>query len=98
MRGQLYTVKSGAHAHERLAERTPLPREAVDLAQRTVDLLGLPPGSYHLPMRDAHGNLRGYAVFKGVPDRRGPVLATVYGVNMTPPGRNVEELIHRSRA
>lgn len=91
-------MKSGGHAHDRLAERTTLPPEAADRAQRAVDLLGLPPGSYHLPMRDGRGNLRGYAVFKGVPDRQGPVLATVYGVNMPPPGRNVEELIHRSRA
>lgn len=91
--GGVYTVKHAAHPHDRIEERTQFHRESVELIQNAVDLMGLKPGSYHLPLRDKAGNVAGYAVFKGVPRRRNPVLATFYAKDMRPPGQDIEALL-----
>ena len=92
----VYTVKRAGHAHDRLAERTDFHRSAIASIQKSVDAMKLPQGSYHLPLRDKDGNVAGYAVFKGVLDRPGPVLSTVYGKHMLPPGKNIEETVKES--
>jgi hypothetical protein len=89
----VYTVKRAAHPHERIEQRTSFHRDAVDQIQQAVDLMGLRPGSYHLPLRDRAGNVAGYAVFKGVKNRRSPVLSTVYAKDMRPPGTDIETMI-----
>ena len=92
----LYGVKLARHAHDRMEERTPLHSSHVDLIQRAVDTLGLPKGSYHLPLRDKGGSVIGYAQFKGVENRKAPVLATVLGPKMKPGGENIENRIKLS--
>ena len=89
--------KVAAHAHERMAERTDLHPGHVDLIQRAVDTLGLPKGSYHLPLRQRDGSVIGYAQFKGVPNRKAPVLATILGPAMRPGGQDIEKMIKLSR-
>lgn len=89
---KFYGVKSAAHAHDRMEERTDLPRSHVDKLQRAVDSIGLTGGFYYLPLRQGD-KLQGYAAFKSVPDRKGPVLATVLAPFMTPKGQNIEHLV-----
>ena len=93
----VYTVKLAGHAHSRMEERTNFHRDEVNRIQTTVDLLGLKPGSYHLPLRDRAGNVAGYAVFKGVSNRRAPVLSTVYGKDMRPPGTDIEAMLQGAK-
>jgi hypothetical protein len=93
---ELHDVKTAGHPHDRMEERTPFPRAHVDQLQKTVDLMGLSPGAYHLPLRDAHGQLKGFAQFKGVKGRKTPVLATVLGPEMRPGGRDIEHLLKAS--
>jgi hypothetical protein len=85
--------KSAAHAHDRMQERTDLHPSYVDLVQRAVDTLSLPKGSYHLPLRNQDGSVHGYAQFKGVPNRKAPVLATILGPKMRPGGQDIEAMI-----
>lgn len=85
--------KVAAHAHDRMRERTELHPGHVDLIQRAVDTLGLPKGAYHLPLRNRDGSVIGYAQFKGVPNRKAPVLATVLGPGMKPGGQDIEAMI-----
>jgi len=94
----LYTVKQAWHAHDRMEERTSFHRDTVDDIQKAVDLMGLKPGSYHLPLRDKNGNIAGYAVFKGVPDRKTPVLSTVFHRYARPPGQDIEAMLKSSAA
>lgn len=84
--GPPYAVKGAAHAHDRMEERTPFARGNVRPLQRAVDSMGLPPGSYHIPLRGRDGRVLGYAQFKSVPNRNAPVLATVLGPAMRPGG------------
>ena len=44
-----------------MVERTPFPRSHVDELQRSVDALGLDPGTYHLPLRHRDETLAGVA-------------------------------------
>lgn len=92
----IYGVKMAFHAHDRMEERTPFHRSHVDVLQRAVDSMGLDPGSYHLPLRGKDGGVLGYAQFKGVPNRKTPVLATVLGPKMKPGGSNIEEMLKLS--
>lgn len=89
-RPNLGLVKSAAHPHDRMEERTPFHRSHVDFLQRAVDTLALTGEAYHLPLRDKSGNVVGYAQFKRVPNRSTPVLATVLDPTMKPGGENVE--------
>lgn len=89
----VYTVKSSDHPAQRMDERTGFHPSNVRQVQRLVDMIGLSPGNYHLPLRDESGGVGGYAVFKGVKDRKTPVLATVYGKDMRPPGQDIESLL-----
>lgn len=91
--GPPYAVKGAAHAHERMEERTPFSRSNVRPLQRAVDTLGLPPGSYHVPLRGLDGQVLGYAQFKSVPGRAHPVLATVLGPHMRPGGMDVSSFV-----
>lgn len=91
--GPPYAVKGAGHAHDRMEERTPFSRSNVRPLQRAVDTLGLPPGSYHIPLHGRNGEILGYAQFKSVPNRRHPVLATVLGPDMTPTGTNVSTYV-----
>lgn len=91
--GPPYAVKGAAHAHDRMEERTPFARSNVRPLQRAVDTLGLPPGSYHVPLRGRDGAVLGYAQFKAVPGRSHPVLATVLGREMSPSGQDVGTLV-----
>ncbi len=91
--GPPYAVKGAAHAHDRIEERTPFSRNNVRPLQRVVDSLGLPPGSYHIPLHGRNGEVLGYAQFKSVPNRKHPVLATVLGPEMTPTGTNVSSYV-----
>lgn len=84
--------KLADHPHDRMVERAGLPAEHVERLQRVADSLTLDPGSYHLPIR-LKGTLHGYAQFRSVPNRRGPVLTTVLGPNMRPTGYNIEDLL-----
>lgn len=84
--------KLAAHAHDRMVERAGMPRGHVDRLQRLVDSLALDPGTYHLPIRH-EGRLVGYAQFKAVPNRAGPVLATVLGPEMHPGGYDLEPVL-----
>ncbi len=93
---ELHDVKQAGHPHDRMEERTPFPRARVDELQKTVDIMGLQPGAYHLPLRDAHGQLKGFAQFKGVKGRKTPVLATVLGPEMRPGGKDIEHLLKAS--
>jgi len=88
--GGPYSVKDAAHPHDRIEERTNLHRNNIEPIQKAVDYLGLEPGSYHVPLRGKNGDILGYAQFKSVKNRKGPVLATVLGPNMTPGGDNLE--------
>lgn len=89
--------KLGAHAHERMKERTAFHPSHVDMIQRAVDTLELPKERYHLPLRHQDGSIAGYAQFKGVENRKTPVLATILGPAMTPSGPNIEGLIKLNR-
>ena len=91
--GPPYAVKGASHAEDRIEERTPLPRSTIRPLQAAVDKMSLPPGSYHLPLRDKDGALVGYAQFKGVPNRDRPVLATVLHKYMSPSGQNIEKMM-----
>lgn len=93
--GQLHAVKSAAHAHDRMEERTPFPRAYVDKLQKTVDLLPLKGESYYIPLKK-DGLVHGYAQFKRVPNRNGPVLATVLAPHMTPSGENIEHFLKQA--
>ena len=106
MAGPPYTVKDGAwrlfhvvktarHAHDRMVERTPFDRSNVEPIQKAVDTLGLKGESYHLPLRGKDGAIAGYAQFKRVPNRKGPVLATVLAKHMSPGGENIEAMLKR---
>lgn len=86
-------LKTSAHAHERMVERTDFHPAHVDLIQRAVDTLSLGPGTYHLPLRSQDGAVQGFAQFKSVPNRRSPVLATILGPEMRPGGHNIESMI-----
>lgn len=86
-------MKTAAHAHDRMVERTPLEAAHVDRLQASVDALGLDPGTYHVPLRGDGGVLHGYAQFKGVPNRKGPVLATVLSADMRPAGSDLTEML-----
>lgn len=88
--GGSYSVKMSAHPHDRIEERTSLGKDNISPLQQAVDFLGLSPGAYHLPLRGKDGSVLGYAQFKGVPNRKGPVLATVLAPHMTPGGTNLE--------
>jgi hypothetical protein len=92
-----YAVKTSDHAHERIVERTPLPAKHIERLQQAVDLAALPPEDYYVPLRK-DGNVVGYAAFKGVPNRKHPVLATVLSPWMNPRGKNIEKLIKTSVA
>jgi hypothetical protein len=94
--GPPYAVKGASHAEDRIEERTPLPRSTIRPLQAAVDKMGLPPGSYHLPLRDKDGKVVGYAQFKAVPRRDRPVLATVLGKYMSPSGQNIESMMKTS--
>lgn len=89
--------KIGAHPHDRMSERTEFHPSHVDMIQRAVDTLGLPKGSYHLPLRKQDGSVAGYAQFKGVPNRKAPVLATILGPAMRPGGRDIEAMLKLGR-
>lgn len=91
-----YAVKSAAHQHERMEERTPFHRSHADIIQRAVDYMDLAPGAYHLPLRDKAGVVVGFAQFKGVPNRKKPVLATVLGATMKPSGKDLESMLKLS--
>jgi hypothetical protein len=91
--GPPYAVKGASHAEDRMEERTDLSRDNVRPIQRAVDKLNLSPGSYHLPLRGKDGSVLGYAQFKAVPNRKGPVLATVLSRHMRPGGENIETLV-----
>lgn len=84
--------KLAAHAHDRMVERAGLPRGHVERLQALADSLALDPGTYHMPIRHA-GQLVGYAQFKSVPNRKGPVLATVLGPEMTPGGYDLSPVL-----
>lgn len=98
--GPPYVVKGGSlklsgHAHERMEERTPFHKSHVELIQHAVNSMGLKPGVYHLPLRDKAGVVVGYAQFKGVKNKKGPVLATVLNNRMAPSGKNLEEMLYK---
>ena len=88
-----HVVKRGAHAHDRMEERTPFHKTYVNQVQLAVDTLGLKGNQYHLPLRNKDGTVAGYAQFKRVSNRAHPVLATVLGPKMRPSGDNVESLL-----
>lgn len=94
--GSLYGVKEGAHAHDRMEERTPFHKSYVNQLQLAVDSLGLEGAQYHLPLRHQNGTVAGYAQFKKVPNRKYPVLATVLGPAMKPGGVNIETMLKTS--
>ncbi len=94
----LYGVKISAHAHDRMEERTPFDRSKVDKIQQAVNVAGLKPGVYYLPLRSANGEIRGYAQFKEVKGRNSPVLATVLSAFMTPSGVSIETKLKLSAA
>jgi hypothetical protein len=91
--GPPYAVKGASHAEDRIEERTPLPRSTIRPLQAAVDKMGLPPGTYHLPLRGKNGEVVGYAQFKAVPNRDRPVLATVLHKYMSPGGQNIERMM-----
>lgn len=76
-----------------MRERTPFHEGHVDILQRAVDTLSLDKGAYHLPLRSKDGVLVGYAQFRGVTNRKAPVLTTVLKPSMTPSGTNIEHLL-----
>jgi hypothetical protein len=88
-----HAVKRAWHAHDRMEERTPFHRSHVDYVQHAVDTLNLPGDAYHLPLRAKDGGVAGYAQFKRVPNRKGPVLATVLAPYMKPSGQNIESML-----
>ena len=90
----VYTVKNRmSHPQYRMNERTEFHPSNIDKLQSLVDMMGLSPGSYHLPLRDRAGNVGGYAVFKGVHGRKTPALSTVYSKDMRPPGSDIEAML-----
>jgi hypothetical protein len=94
--GGPYAVKGAAHAHDRIEERTPFARDNVRPLQQVVDSLGLEGGVWHLPLRGRDGQVLGYAQFKTVPNRKGPVLATILGPTMRPGGQSLEQYTKRA--
>lgn len=93
-----HDVKYGAHAHDRMEERTPFHKSYVNQIQMAVDMLKLEGDQYHLPLRHQNGTVAGYAQFKRVPNRPHPVLATILGPTMRPGGQNVEAMMKFSSA
>lgn len=85
-------MKHAGHAADRMDERTGFHPSNVQKIQKLVDLMGLAPATYHLPLRDEGGGVGGYAVFKGVKNRKNPVLATVLAKDMRPPGEDIEHM------
>lgn len=96
--GEFHDVKTSAHAHDRMEERTPFHKSYVNHLQRAVDTLDLHESSYHLPLRHQSGEVAGYAQFKRVPNRDKPVLATILGPKMKPGGLNIEPLMKLNSA
>lgn len=78
------------HATDRLLERAPQidPALLKSLRERLSRLYGvnLPDKPSHVALHDPAGILRGYAVIKRVGKGMKPVVATVLGPEMTPPG------------
>lgn len=90
----VYTVKTpGGHPAQRMNQRTEFHPKNVAKIQTLVNLMGLTPGSYHLPLRDRAGNVGGYAVFKAVSKVNHPVLSTVFSKDMRPPGQDIEAML-----
>lgn len=82
----MLTWKLAAHAHDRIEERSSLPRTLVDDAQKRLELL--PPDktpSYHWTARSGDQVL-GHLVVKRVGEEQKPVVATFLKPKMKPPG------------
>lgn len=93
-----HDVKYGAHAHDRMEERTHFHKSYANQIQMAVDMLRLEGDHYHLPLRHQNGTIAGYAQFKRVPNRAHPVLATILGPQMKPGGQDVEAMMKFSSA
>lgn len=84
------------HAYERIKERTDLPTSVVDKIEDRVVSMGVPPGSYYVPI-SKKGNIIGYATLRTVGMQNKPVVTTVLGSNMKPRGILLYVHKHRSR-
>jgi len=86
-------VKEGAHADDRLAERTNLDPSVLRNLRRDVKSTPIPYGSHHVVLDDGS-----FAVLKDV-SRKGQkrhVVATVLSPEMNPPGTDITETISNS--
>jgi hypothetical protein len=88
--GGAFGLKTAAHPHDRIEERTPFHRSVADYVQAAVDSKQLTPGKYYLPLRNKDNSVSGYAQFRSVSNRQYPVLVTVLGPMMVPSGENLE--------
>jgi hypothetical protein len=88
--GGAFGLKTAAHPHDRIEERTPFHRSVADYVQAAVDSKQLTPGKYYLPLRNKDNSVSGYAQFRSVSNRQYPVLVTVLGPTMLPSGENLE--------
>ena len=90
---KLPMVKEGAHAEDRLAERTNLDPSILKSLRKDVKSTPIPYGSHHVVLDDGS-----FAVLKDV-SRQGKkrhVVATVLSPDMNPPGTNITEAVGSS--
>ena len=78
--------KLGAHAEDRLAERTNLDSSVIKSLKKDLQKTPVPYGSHHVELEDGS-----YAVLKDVSQkgRKRHVVATVLAPHMSPPGTNI---------
>lgn len=96
--GGVFGLKTAAHPHDRIEERTPFHRSVADYVQAAVDSKKLTPGTYYLPLRNQDNSVSGYAQFRSVANRQYPVLVTVLGPAMVPSGENLEPRFYPVKA
>ena len=86
-------VKLGAHAEDRLTERTNLDPSIIKSLRKDIQKAPIPYGSHHVELEDGS-----FAVLKDV-SRKGKkrhVVATVLGPDMKPPGVNIARSMKQS--
>ena len=82
--------KTARHAHDRLTERTSLPRQTIDLLEKALKAKprATMPKEFHVPLLQG-GNVRGYAAIKRFGVNGAPTISTVLAPHMSPSGKRL---------
>ena len=83
-------TKESAHADERLAERTNLPKSTLVSLRKDIKSKPIPHGTHHIQLEDGS-----FAVLKDVSrgGRKRHVVATVLSSDMSPPGTDITHVL-----